>query len=223
MTPNMLRWLRGNLNTKKDWNDAAINAAIQVGFFFLLRASEYVKSEGTKLKEQRGLRGCDIRARKDGIDVKKFKDADEVVLVIRGSKTDKFNEGEIKNHSRSGDDELCVVQALAEFQAQAPQRFGPKAEERLFAWENGSLIQRGEVQAILEKAALACGVDPQYIGSHSLRFGGATALWTAYQDTAMVQRWGRWASDAFQGYLTEARGNAKGVAAAMSSADVTSI
>ena len=52
---------------------------------------------------------------------------------------------------------------------------------------------------------------------------GATALYAAFGDTAMVQRWGRWASDAFQGYLWEARGNAKGVAEAMRKADVSSI
>ena len=169
------------------------------------------------------MQGRDVQARKNGNYTKCFRDADEVVLVIRGSKTDKFNEGELKNHFRTSDPELFIVQALADYQAHAPARFGKNVSERLFAWENGNLIQRGEIQAVLERAAVACGVDPQYIGSHSLRFGGASALWAAYQDTAMVQRWGRWASDAFQGYLWKARNNAKGVAEAMMSADVTAI
>ena len=223
VTVRMLQWIKENIDTRRNWNDAAMWAALNVGFYFLLRASEYVKSEGTKLKENRGLRGCDVIPRRNGTRVNNFKDADEMVLVIRGSKTDKFNEGEIKNHFRSGDGEMCVIQALAEYQAHAPDRFGPKAQDRLFAWENGALVQRAEVQAILERAAAGTGVDPQYIGSHSLRFGGATALYAAFGDTAMVQRWGRWASDAFQGYLWEARGNAKGVAEAMRKADVSSI
>ena len=146
-----------------------------------------------------------------------------MTLVIRGSKTDKFNEGEIKNQFRTSDPDFCVVQALADYQRHAPGRFGPNIQDRLFAWDNGALVQRGEVQAILEQAAAACGVDPQYIGSHSLRFGGATALYAAFRDTAMVQRWGRWSSDAFQGYLWEARNNAKGVAEAMMKADVPAI
>ena len=163
-----------------------------MGWFFLLRASEYVKSEGTKATERRGLRGQDVRARCKGVDVKNFSQADEVVLIIRGSKTDKFNEGELKNHFKTNDEDLCVVKALAAYQQHAPQRFGPKADGYLFAWENGKVILRGEIQAVLERAAVACGVDPQYIGSHSLRFGGATALFAAYKDTALVQRWGRW-------------------------------
>ena len=49
------------------------------------------------------------------------------------------------------------------------------------------------------------------MGAHSLRFGGATALWAAFGDSALVQRWGRWRSDAFHGYLWEGRDNAKGI------------
>ena len=223
VTIEMLRWIRRNTDPEHQFNDAAINAAVQVGFFFLLRASEYVKSEGTKLREYRGMRGCDIRPRKGGKSVKNFAAADEVVLVIRGSKTDKFNEGDVKNHFRTNDPEICVIKSLALYQQHAPLRFGEKVVERLFAWDNGALIQRAEVQAVLERAAVGVGVDPQYIGSHSLRFGGATALWAAYGDSAMVQRWGRWASDAFQGYLWEARGNSRGVAEAMTCADVSTI
>eukprot|EP00972_Heterocapsa_arctica_P019464 2872478-Heterocapsa_arctica.AAC.1 len=60
----------------------------------------------------------------------------------------------------------------------------------LLTWEGGKPLQRQEIQAILEQAAAAAGVDPQYIGSHSLRFGGATALWNAYKASGRVRRWG---------------------------------
>ena len=68
---------------------------------------------------------------------------------------------------------------------------------------------------MLRRAALACGDDPGRMAAHSLRFGGATALWAAFQDSALVQRWGRWKSDAFHGYLWEGRDNARGVAEKM--------
>ena len=119
--------------------------------------------------------------RSQGMPHRSFASADEVVLTIRGSKTDQLNEGNVKNHFRA-DGELCVVEALQHVQSRAPERW-----------------------------------------PHSLRFGGASALWAAYRDSAVVKRWGRWASEAFQGYLWEARGNAAGVATAMASADLTQI
>ena len=73
------------------------------------------------------------------------------------------------------------------------------------------------------QAAAALGGDPSRIGTRSLRFGGASALWAAYRDSAVVKRWRRWASEAFQGYLWEARGNATEVAAPMAGADLTHI
>ncbi len=76
---------------------------------------------------------------------------------------------------------------------------------------------------ILERSAEALGVDPDKIGSHSLRFGGATALYAAYQDTGLVQRWGRWSSGAFQGYLWESKESMKGVSKAMAKVTVDMI
>eukprot|EP00972_Heterocapsa_arctica_P005117 760310-Heterocapsa_arctica.AAC.1 len=63
-------------------------------------------------------------------------------------------------------------------------------DEMLLTWENGKPLRRQKIQAILEQAAAAAGVDPQFIGSHSFRFRGATALWNAYKDSGLVRRWG---------------------------------
>ena len=82
-------------------------------------------------------------------------------------------------------------------------------------------MRRVHIQAVLTRAAVAMGHAPDRIGSHSLRFGGASALWAAFHDSAVVKRWGRWASDCFHGYLWEGRDGAKGVASAMGQADLT--
>ena len=91
--------------------------------------------------------------------------------------------------------------------------------EPLLVWSDGRPLARQEIQTLLELAAKKHGVDPQHIGSHSLRFGGATALWAAYRDTGLVGRWGRWATDSFQTYVWEARTTARGVQDAMAAAD----
>ncbi len=45
----------------------------------------------------------------------------------------------------------------------------------------------------------------------------------ARKGSALVRRWGRWASDAFHGYFWEGRKNAEGVAEAMRRADLASV
>ena len=57
-------------------------------------------------------------------------------------------------------------------------------------------------------------------GAHSLRFGGASAIWAANHNGAQLQRFGRWASDVYHDYIWHARNSAKGVAKAMAEVDL---
>ena len=82
-------------------------------------------------------------------------------------------------------------------------------------------MKGAQIQAAIAVAAEEESLKPEEFGTHSLRFGGASALWAAYQDTTLVQRWGRWRSQAFQGYLWEAKDNAQGIARDMAKADLT--
>ena len=128
----------------------------------------------------------------------------------------------MKNHFRAAG-VLCIIEALQHLQARAPERWQTEPYDPLLPWANGKPLRRLEVQAPIMQAAAALGGEPVRIGTHSLRFGGVSALWAAYRDSAVIKRWGRWASEAFQGYLWEARGNAAGVATAMAVADLTQI
>ena len=103
----------------------------------------------------------------------------------------------------------------------APQshRSGSDAHDPLLCDRIGVHLSRETVQAVLREAALATGTPAEAIGSHSLRFGGASALWSAYHDSGLVKRWGRWASDSFHTYLWEDRSGASGIASAMASTD----
>ena len=55
------------------------------------------------------------------------------------------------------------------------------------------------------------------MGSHSLRIGGATALFNAVGSIDVVKRFGRWRSSAFQSYLWEGDQHAQGISKAMAS------
>ena len=154
--------------------------------------------------------------------------ADELILHIRGSKTDQYNRGEWRNHFRrktdDGNERLCVVEALAAYERHNPQRFrGEQTHRPLFVWASGRALLRSQVQQVLESAGVATGVPPGELGSHSLRIGGASALWAAFRDSALVQRWGRWSSDAFHAYLWDSRLGAQGISEGMAKADLTPI
>ena len=82
-------------------------------------------------------------------------------------------------------------------------------------------VTRDTIQAVLKKAAEGTGRPTGDYASHSLRFGGASALWAAYHDSGLVRRWGRWATDTFQTYLWEGRKGSLGVAEALAKANIT--
>ena len=221
VTIAMLNRIRDYLQPRESREGAMLWAAILLAFMFLLRASEYTCETGIGVPiGPRGLRGEDVVARCDGVITKHFEKADELVLTVRGSKTDKFNRGETRNHFKTSDPALCVVTAMAWYQKAAPDRFiAPGSREALFVHANGRALQREEVQAMLRWSASEELLDPEDYGSHSLRFGGASALWASFHDSGLVQRWGRWASNCFQGYVWESRQASRGVADRMVQAD----
>ncbi|CAK0889362.1 unnamed protein product [Prorocentrum cordatum] len=171
VTPAMLEWLRGFLQqeAKLPEEDAVVIwAAIVTAFFFLLRASEYLLPDGRSWSFERVLHGEDVEPKKEGKRVASFQDADEMVIYIKGSKTDQLNVGTVRNHYRAGTS-LCPIAAM----------------ERL----QGS--------------------------SHSLRIGGATAMYHVTEDLSRVRRFGRWQSDAFHGYLWDSHEPMKGISGKM--------
>ena len=174
VTPQMLRWIRTGLRPEAGLNSAILWAALLLGFFFLLRASKYLAPEVGE-GAAKGVRGVDVVPRLQGSTVQSFALADEIVLTIRGSKTDQLNEGNVKNHFRAAG-ELFVIEALQHVQARAPERWYTERYDPLLRWANGNPLRRHEVQAPIMQAAAALGGDPARIGTHSLRFGGAIPL-----------------------------------------------
>ena len=89
-------------------------------------------------------------------------------------------------------------------------------------WEDGSPVTRDQVRGILRRGGLLLGLPADATGTHSLRSGGATALYNATQgNTKVVQRMGRWASDVFEGYVWEDRSLTRGMSARMLAAPWT--
>ena len=222
VTPEMLKWMGKHLEHGKTKEGSLMFAAVCFGYFFLLRASEYLCVGYNQ--PDKGLRGQDVVLKTSGREctLQNIKEADEIVLTIRSSKTDIYNRGEIRNHFRS-EEEICPVKAAIALFLNYPQRYGEGNDTMgpLFRTEDDKLLPRGAVQAMIERSGRALNMPEGDLGTHSLRFGGASAIWAAYGESALVKRWGRWASDSFQTYLWDARKASQDVAKKMASVDLT--
>ena len=181
-TPRMLIWVKRHLHTEAGLcpaDAAALWAAYAIAFFFLLRASEYLVQPDKHWSLERVLHGSDAVPRAGGCDATSFREAQEVVVYIKGSKTDQYNVGCTRNQFETHE-ELCPVMAMREFERHFPERVrGSERERPLFRYQNGGWIRREHVQHYLELAAVALNIDPLRMGSHSLRIGGAPACTTA--------------------------------------------
>ena len=199
---------------------AALSAATKVGYFFLLRASEYLVSSAPWSYDA-VLHGRDVVGRKEGVEQKGFSQADEVVIYIKRSKTDQLNVGCLRNLFATGE-VLCPVEALKELEKCFPERTkGNQLDMPLFRYSEGSPVKREHIQYYLGLAAIAVGIPAEKMGSHSLRIGGATALYHSCGDLQRVRRFGRWESDTFHRYLWESHEHSKDLAKGMATDEGT--
>ena len=99
-----------------------------------------------------------------------------------------------------------MVEAMELLAGWCPERFrgGPEAGLPLLRWEDGTMVDRLDILAALGEAAEAVGLPAERFKPHSLRIGGASALYHATGEIETVKRYGRWSSGAFHRYLWDA-------------------
>ncbi|CAL1147366.1 unnamed protein product [Cladocopium goreaui] len=188
VTPRMLNYLHDRLRGSSSSPESVLLwAGICLGFFFLLRASEFLPLGYLPLS--RHLKGHQVLLYSHGklCTISNLVEADEVRVKLVGSKT-KYNLETNRNHYRT-ENQVCPVESVVRLFQKFPERYlgGCEATEPLFRTPSGEGVQREAIQMLLREAACQCGVGGT-IGSHSLRFGGASALWTAFKDASVVRR-----------------------------------
>ena len=92
---------------------------------------------------------------------------------------------------------------------------GSESLKPLFRRARGGPVLASQVRTLLERAALAVGLPPDRMGTHSLRIGGASALLHAGESIETIKRMGRWVSDSFQRYLWESNEDTRDLATRM--------
>ena len=77
------------------------------------------------------------------------------------------------------------------------------------------MVHRDDIVKVVRVSAQACGDDPSELDGHSVRRGGATALFNGGVEFPRIMRFGRWSSDAVHTYLWEQRELQKDLASRM--------
>lgn len=160
----------------RDWS------MLTLAFFALLRIGEYCGG---------GLRMRDVQLHFWGVQI-----------TIPFSKTS-THPAQVKVAARGEDDLLCPAHALRLYLRFIHPAHLANPSCPLFL--NHPLIESGVSAESFTKRihafAAALGRDPTQFAGHSLRRGGATALYLAGVPEAVIQQHGRWRSLAVRGYL----------------------
>ena len=155
-----------------------------IAFFGLLRISEYCDG---------GLRMADVRLYQWGIQ-----------LTIPFSKTS-TEPVTLRISARGDNDVLCPVRALRGYISFLPQALLASPAAPLFVKDNFSpaAYTAGTFEhRIHELVSVVLQRDPARYAGHSLRRGGATALYIAGVPEVIIQQHGRWRSLAVRTYMS---------------------
>ena len=164
-------------------NRLILRTVLCLGFSFMLRSSEFRSRGGAGWDFGKVLRPCDIELREEGrkLGPGEWHRATEVSIYLRSSKSDQYNEGCLLTHHLASeqDMDLCVVRAVRDLAMSYPSLWEEEAHLPLSRWENGKPVTRDEIRRMLSNAAVEQGLPESAVSVHSLRSGGASALFQA--------------------------------------------
>ena len=184
----------GGLDFSK-WDDLIQATAVLFGFFVLLRSSEYLRTEHG-IDTDKCIRMEHLTFYRDGTLIDGVEDATRVCLFLPFSKTSITGNGVSLVLDADPGNPLCLVGMCNRMRAMKPHRFRECVGDiHVFSYGNGAVLHKSSVQKLLKEAAKRAGFEPADFTSHSLRAGGASAMYHNGFSAEEIQRRGRWVSD----------------------------
>jgi hypothetical protein len=218
VTPDMLRHIRQKL-VLTSAEGALMWAALLLGFFYLLRCSEYLYCAG-RVDDLKYLTIGDVYFARDDEDLpfERRWEANRCNLHIRFAKNDQMGMGADVVSWATGEGEMCPIWALNNL---LDHRVGAHAHEPV-CMVNGRHLAREAMVGTLKEAAVELGEPAEDYATHSLRIGGATTLINEGIAVETVRRHGRWMSiNMWRRYAHTTNQLMKGVATTMARAKYT--
>ena len=217
VTADMLRHVKSTLDMSND-RDVTLWAALCFGWFFCLRQSEYLADSGV-FDARRALCGWKVLPLVKEQPTADWESADGLSIFIEVSKTDQDRRGCTRTVYASESDDLCVVEAYKQLRRMRGSSWDTNGP--LLQAPDGWIASRDAVASTLKRAAVELHFPESDYATHSLRIGGATALFGAGVPFEEVRRFGRWASDCWRRYVYESRESTRGFAKKMANSPYT--
>ena len=168
---------------------ANMRAALATAFQGLLRGAEFTSD---RFNPETDLARGDVAALS----------ASRLVLMMRPSKN--------MNHLKGKTVPLVIGAGGAYIDAVAEVRnmlnvdksaAGAASTTPLFRGADGQALTGERMRLWIQAAMHRLGLQPEQFGLHSLRIGGATALFAAGADPLIIRTMGRWSSDCYRLYV----------------------
>lgn len=161
-----------------------LKAAITLGFFGLLRVSEFTVANQHGFNPEQHLTMEDITMHKDSM-----------VVTIKRSKTDQKGEG-CQIHIGQTHTKCCPHLAMQRYLGQVTQ----SARKPLFRFQSGTALTARALRLVLHHLIRKCGYSTKLYNTHSLRIGAATAAARSGLPPEAIKILGRWRSEAYKVY-----------------------
>ncbi|ETN04243.1 hypothetical protein PPTG_14945 [Phytophthora nicotianae INRA-310] len=154
----------------------------------------------------KGCHGC--RQRHEGnAPCQPFFSVDSAPTAISSPNTTVFYGG-LRSPARTGNDQvigaldvawLCPVKAAWALVSHG-KSIGLSDDSLLCTISKGQPVPANDMAAAIKRAAVDIGEQASEYGTHSLRSGGATALFAEGVDRLAIKHFGRWSSDCYERY-----------------------
>jgi len=189
--PQLLRQAMDLLLDPTNRDHVTIRAALSLGLQGLLRGAEFAV-DGAQWKEPLHLSRADVITLTE----------ERLVVMMRPCKNMNHLTGEtvslVMGAGGTFIDAVADMRRLFEIDPvnSAPAKFTP-----LFRLRSGSPIMVDMLRDWVKRLMQGIGLEPAHFGAHSLRIGGATALFAAGADPNIIRTMGRLSSDCYRLYV----------------------
>ena len=172
---------------------ANIRAALALALQGLLRGSEFAVDEGKVFNPKRHLTRADVRV---------LTDSQLVVMMLPCKNMRHLNGKTVPLAVGAGGEFVDAVAEMRNLLRVDPTPDGAAAKTPLFRdVDSNQPLRTGALRRLLQSFMLAIGEAPSEFGLHSLRIGGATALFAAGATPIVIRTMGRWSSDCYRLYV----------------------
>lgn len=172
-----------------------------MGFFFLLRRSEYLTDHGTSKSYAIQRRDVTFWTREGGTALS-ANTAYIVQVKFRGSKTDQRGLGTTRTLEQSTSSWLCPVKAAWALVSHG-KSIGLPEDSLLCTISKDRHLSVNAMTAAIKRAAVDIGEQPSEYGTHSLRSGGATALFAEGVDRLAMDAGAQTVTSAMLGWMEQ--------------------